>query len=81
MNNSPSDAPIALVTGGASGIGRASSIAFAATGAHVAIADVDALGAAQTQRMIEDAGGAASFMQCSVSEPQEVKALFGFIRS
>ena len=44
---------VALVTGGASGIGRATSLAFAQQGARVAIADREPTGAAETARMIE----------------------------
>jgi len=50
----------ALVTGAASGIGRASALAFARAGAHVAIADRDEAGAQQTRDSIAAAGGRAS---------------------
>ena len=48
-----------LVTGGASGIGRATALAFAAAGAKVLVADRQAEGSAETVSRIEAAGGQA----------------------
>ncbi|MGI9608326.1 MAG: SDR family NAD(P)-dependent oxidoreductase [Acidimicrobiales bacterium] len=48
---------VALVTGGASGIGRAICVALAADGKRVAVADIDASGAAETVALISAAGG------------------------
>ena len=45
------------MTGGGSGIGRASCLAFAREGARVAVADVDIGGAEETVRLIEGVGG------------------------
>ncbi len=50
---------LALVTGGASGIGRATAIRFAKEGATVAVADIDESGAADTVSAIQEAGGNA----------------------
>ena len=50
---------LALVTGGASGIGRATAIRFANEGASVAVADIDESGATDTVSAIEEAGGNA----------------------
>jgi NAD(P)-dependent dehydrogenase (short-subunit alcohol dehydrogenase family) len=50
---------VALVTGGASGLGRATCLALAAGGVHPVIADIDAAGAAETSAMIASAGGTA----------------------
>jgi NAD(P)-dependent dehydrogenase (short-subunit alcohol dehydrogenase family) len=66
---------IVLVTGGASGIGRASSIAFARSGAKVAIADIDGRGGEETLGMIQQAGGEAFFAGCDVSAAADVKTL------
>ena len=66
---------IALVTGGASGIGRATASIFAREGAKVVVADVLEDGGAETARMIEDAGGEASFVRCDVTDPASVEAL------
>ena len=51
------DTKIALVTGGGSGIGRASARAFAREGAKVVVADVDVEGGEETVGMIEAAAG------------------------
>lgn len=50
---------VAIVTGGAKGIGQAIAIRLAEAGAHVAIADIDPKAAAETQALIEKLGGSA----------------------
>jgi NAD(P)-dependent dehydrogenase (short-subunit alcohol dehydrogenase family) len=64
----------ALVTGGASGMGRASAVAFAAEGASVVVADIDAAGAAETAGLARAAGGRVIFVRTDVSIPAEVEA-------
>jgi NAD(P)-dependent dehydrogenase (short-subunit alcohol dehydrogenase family) len=66
---------VALVTGGASGLGRASALAFAADGARVVVADVDEAGGAETVAAIEHAGGEALFVPTDVTEEGQVAAL------
>jgi NAD(P)-dependent dehydrogenase (short-subunit alcohol dehydrogenase family) len=66
---------VALVTGGSSGIGRAASLAFAAQGARVIVADLAVAGGEETVRMIEAAGGSAAFIRADVSKAAEVQAL------
>ena len=66
---------VALVTGGSSGIGRATSLAFAHQGARVAIADREPTGAAETARMIEDIGGTATVFEIDVTKAAEVASL------
>jgi NAD(P)-dependent dehydrogenase (short-subunit alcohol dehydrogenase family) len=64
---------IALVTGGASGIGRASALAFAGVGAKVIVADVTIEGGEETAHIIEKANGEAIFLKTDVSNPTEVR--------
>ncbi|PAU59516.1 short chain dehydrogenase [Pseudomonas sp. PIC25] len=66
---------VALVTGGAAGIGRATALAFAAEGLRVVVSDVDAAGGEGTVGLIRSAGGEATFIRCDVTRDAEVKAL------
>ena len=67
----------ALVTGGASGIGRAISIALAAEGAAIAIVDLaDPAKSAATVAAIEQAGGRAFALRADVADEAQVLGLF-----
>lgn len=66
---------VALVTGGAAGIGRATARLLAREGAKVVVSDVDVAGGEETVREIESAGGAALFVRADVSRGAEVEAL------
>jgi NAD(P)-dependent dehydrogenase (short-subunit alcohol dehydrogenase family) len=66
---------VALVTGGASGIGRATALAFAREGAKVVVSDVVVAGGEETVALIKAAGGEAQFMKADVAKPAEVDAL------
>lgn len=66
---------VALVTGGASGIGRATAIAFARESASVVVSDVDTTGGEQTAQTIRAAGGQAIFVRADVSQAAQVEAL------
>ena len=66
---------VALVTGGSSGIGRATALAMAGGGAKVAVADVNVEGGDETVRMIVDGGGEALFVEADVSKAEDVQAL------
>jgi NAD(P)-dependent dehydrogenase (short-subunit alcohol dehydrogenase family) len=66
---------VALVTGGGSGIGRGTALAFAREGASVAVADAVIDLANETVGLIQQAGGTAFAISCDVSKSDEVKAM------
>ncbi len=66
---------VVLLTGGATGIGRAIALDMAAAGAAVAIGDANTDGGQQTVRDILAAGGRASFRSCDVADAEQVAAL------
>src|SRR5512146_3208398 len=66
---------VVLLTGGATGIGRAIALEMAAAGAAIAIGDTNAAGGQGTADEIVSAGGRASFRSCDVADPGQVAAL------
>src|SRR5215212_10142053 len=66
---------VALVTGGASGIGEACVLTFARSGANVLIADLNAQLGAQTVAAAQQAGGDARFVPVDVSDPASVQQM------
>ena len=69
------DNKIALITGGAVGIGRAAALVFAREGAKVVVADILAAEGEQTAQLVRQNGGEARFIQCDVTQAGEVAAL------
>lgn len=66
---------VVLVTGGASGIGKACSLAFSREGAKVVVSDLDAVGGLGTVASIEEKGGEALFVRADVTKAEEVEGL------
>jgi NAD(P)-dependent dehydrogenase (short-subunit alcohol dehydrogenase family) len=69
------DGKAALVTGGGSGLGRASALALARAGAAVTIADVNEDGGKETAALVEQAGGEADFLRADVTQPDDVAVM------
>ncbi len=68
---------VALVSGAAQGLGRAMSLALAEAGADVMLVDRNIEGAKQTADAIEKYSRRAIAVQCDVSDPEQIRRLFG----
>jgi 2-hydroxycyclohexanecarboxyl-CoA dehydrogenase len=68
------DQRVAVVTGAASGIGRATALGLGAAGARVFVADIDDAGGGETCAAIEAGGGAASFVQVDIADEASLEA-------
>lgn len=66
---------VAIVTGGATGIGRETALRLAREGARVAVADVNSRGGAETVDLIAQAGGEAIFVPTDVTRASDVAAM------
>ena len=66
---------VSLITGAASGMGRAMAMGFANEGSHVVIADLNLEGANAVVDEIKQAGGSASAAALNVADPEQSKAL------
>ena len=66
----------AVITGGAAGMGRATSLAFAKEGAAVTILDIQKVAGDETVQLIRELGGAAEFIETDVSDSHQVDAAF-----
>lgn len=69
---------VCLVTGAASGIGRAAALAFAREGAILRLADISDAGA-ETARLAQDLGAQALFARCDIAEASQVETLIAAI--
>lgn len=67
------DGKVAIITGAASGIGKATSILFAQEGAKVVVADIRVELGEETVKMINESGGKAIFVNTDVSKAEDVK--------
>lgn len=66
---------VALVTGAGGGIGRATALAFARSGARVVVSDVNVAAGEETVALIAEAGGVSLFQACNVADGAAVQAL------
>jgi len=66
---------VAIVTGAASGIGRASALLFAEEGARVVVADWDAAKGEEVAREVKGKGGEAKFVKVDVSRAEDVQVM------
>ena len=64
---------VALVTGGSSGIGRATALVFAREGARLVIQDMDAAGGSETVEKVGDLGSEGVFVKGDVSKREDVQ--------
>ena len=67
---------VAIITGGGAGIGKAICLAFAAAGASIAVADIDAQSAEETARQIQNLGRESFAIAADVSKEQDVDLIF-----
>ncbi|PWA11162.1 short-chain dehydrogenase [Pueribacillus theae] len=65
----------AIITGGGSGIGRATAILFVKEGAKVMIADINEETGQETVKLIQDNGGVAEFQKVDVTIPEDIERL------
>src|SRR5215467_771712 len=77
-NNSTFEGKVALVTGGTSGIGKATAIAFARAGAKVVLSGRREKEGAQVVAKIKKLGGEAAFVRADVAKEADVRAMVKF---
>jgi len=72
---------VALVTGGATGIGRSTALRFAEEGAKVAVVDINVTEAVNTIDMIKAAGGQAMFVRADMTSSADIAAMVSEVTS
>ena len=77
-NNKRFSGKVALVTGGTSGIGKATAIEFARAGAKVVVSGRREKEGAEVVRQIEKLGGEAAFVRADIAKDDDVKAMVKF---
>ena len=75
------DGKVALITGGAGGIGRESALLFAREGAAIAVVDVDDRGGEETAALVRAAGGRAGYCRADVSLAADCERMVAFCRA
>lgn len=65
----------AVITGAASGLGRALALAWAERGWKIGVADVNEERARETLEMVREAGGSGEALSCNVRNPEDVRAM------
>jgi NAD(P)-dependent dehydrogenase (short-subunit alcohol dehydrogenase family) len=72
------DGRVALITGGGSGIGRATAAALASAGASVVVADIDAAAGEDAVATITAAGGISAFVPADVTDWASIERMVAF---
>jgi short-subunit dehydrogenase len=67
--------PSCVLTGAASGLGRAFAVELASRSSRILLADIDEAGLAETASLVEQGGGTAKTMRCDVSKIDEMRRL------
>jgi NAD(P)-dependent dehydrogenase (short-subunit alcohol dehydrogenase family) len=76
LQNGRLNGKVSVITGGSTGMGRATALAFAAEGAKVSIFDIQDNEGQKTVEMIRDGGGQAAFFHADVTKDAEINAAF-----
>jgi NAD(P)-dependent dehydrogenase (short-subunit alcohol dehydrogenase family) len=75
----PHEGRVAVITGGASGIGQATAVRLGAAGATVVALDVDDM--TETERLVTNAGGAFTGLRADVGDPESSASLAALLRN